>query len=151
MPNTDVSASIPEKKAQEAEEGEVTEFEGQEPEPYEGIADAAQFEADMVKLAAANPPAKKKRKQDKRVRDPRDPSFFEIRFAALQMFNTFEEANTKHNLTAVRRYLFENDNERHNISRQAMRCRKSMRQKLKHHRWVELPCITSVCRTKNTM
>ena len=95
-----------------SDDDQDTEFPEQEPD-LEGGEPLATPSRQPVKRKAVSPRAtvtvnskpKTKRKKIKRVRDPRDPTFFMIRYACLLFWKTFDKANWKPNLIGMRKHL----------------------------------------------
>ena len=87
-------------------------------------------------------PKQKKRKKPYdplKVRDSRDPSFFMIHYACLTKWHSFEKANKKENLVAMRRHLFNNRKEFKHVAQEVKRLPKQRRTKIKAMEWVVLP------------
>ncbi|MCP4501985.1 MAG: hypothetical protein GY822_18665, partial [Deltaproteobacteria bacterium] len=133
----DTDAGAPEPSEDQEEAGAEMEMEIQE-QDFE----TPEIEVEMSKATSSDKdpvPPKKKRAKVNRTRDPLDPTFFEVQFAAVKMWKTPKEANTKPKLTAVRRYLYDNQSQRKSIAHQASNANKTVRNKIKRYNWVQLP------------
>ena len=133
VPNVEAEASVPEEDQEGTDADGEMEMDAPDQDLFTGLGDT-----DVEDNQSSGPPARKRQKK-KKTRDPRDPTFYEIHFAALKAFKTFEKTNTRFHLTALRRYLFNNDSVRKVNNKNASRAPKARREKIKSYNWVQLP------------